>query len=1009
MKKKRTAHSAFLNLRAVLTVLVCAAACSIVAGTLLAFFRSEAPSTASERTLTFAERVAYQRAIEEVYWRHRIWPKERPDPKPSLDVVMSQAQIENKVTDYLRKSQALDEYWQRPITAEQLQAEMDRIAQHTRQPEVLHELFDALGNDPFVIAECLARPALAERLTADLSAPSGTPSPSATPVVITVTNTNDSGPGSLRQALADANDGDTIGFAVTGTIGLTSGELLVSHSITISGPGSENLAVNGNAKITVFHIAPGETVTISGLTITNGHASDSGAGIYNDHAVLILSNCVITGNLAAGNMGGGIHNDGKNIGHATLQINNSLITNNSGGIYNDALQAGTATLVITYSTLSNNNNGDAINNDGWSCTFCGNGTTSVQITNSSITGNPGRAIYSDTGRANCGGSCPITVSITNSTISGNGGGVYNSTLSDTVVSNSTISDNGSGIYNDGGSNGADVSNSTMSNNGVELSNDGPSTLSMQNTIFNVSPGGHSIVSNFGPVHSSGYNLSSDDGGGYLNGPGDQINTDPLLGLLQDNGGPTFTHALLPGSPAINAGDPNFPPGGYDQRGPGFDRVRNGRIDVGSFEVQEPSPTPTATPTASPTATPTPTATPSPTAGCTDDTWTATSIQPLSRFYHTAVWTGSEMIIWGGSRGGSPFNTGARYTPSTDTWTATSQTNVPEARTLHTAVWTGSEMIIWGGIAGSTYYNSGGRYNPMSNTWSSTTSTNAPSARWAHTAVWAGSEMIVWGGYSLPGGDVNTGGSYNPIADSWTPTTTTNAPDGREGPTSVWTGNEMIVWGGTVQNGITVLNTGGRYNPSTNSWTATSLTNAPDARRFHTAVWSGNEMVVWGGTGENFHALDTGGRYNLTRNSWRATSLVNAPTAREGHTAVWTDGEMIIWGGNSSGTTGGRYDPGTDAWRATSTISAPAGRDYHTAVWTGSEMIVWGGRDDQGNSLATGGRYCAQFSSPTPSPTPTATATPSGTPTSTPTGTPRPTPTPRFNPTPRSRPTPPPRP
>ena len=253
--------------------------------------------------------------------------------------------------------------------------------------------------------------------------------------IITVTNTNDSGPGSLRQALVDANDGYTIEFAVTGTIGLTSGELLVGHSITISGPGAENLAVNGNAKSTVFHIAPGETVTISGLTITNGHASDSGGGIYNDHAVLMLSNCVITGNSAAGNIGGGIHNDGKNIGHATLQVNNSLITNNSGGIYNDALQAGTATSVITYSTLSNNGPGEAINNDGWSCTFCGNGTTSVEITNSSITSNPGGAIYSDTGRQNCGGSCPVTISITNSTISGNGGGVHNSTLSDTVVSN----------------------------------------------------------------------------------------------------------------------------------------------------------------------------------------------------------------------------------------------------------------------------------------------------------------------------------------------------------------------------------------------------------------------------------------------------------------------------------------------------------------------------------------------------------------------------------------------
>src|SRR5205823_411806 len=110
----------------------------------------------------------------------------------------------------------------------------------------------------------------------------------------------------------------------------------------------------------------------------------------------------------------------------------------------------------------------------------------------------------------------------------------------------------------------------------------------------------------------GYNLSNDNGSGFLIGPGDQINTDPLLGPLQDNGGPTFTHALLPGSPAIDTGDPNFtPPPFFDQRGPGFDRVANGRIDKGSFEVQgaTPTPTPTSTATATPTLTPTPTPTP----------------------------------------------------------------------------------------------------------------------------------------------------------------------------------------------------------------------------------------------------------------------------------------------------------------------------------------------------------------------------------------------------------------
>jgi hypothetical protein len=139
------------------------------AGTLFAFLRPQAPANLPQRTLTFAQRVAYQRAIEEVYWRHRIWGKERPDPKPSIDSVMPQAQLEKKVADYLGRSQALKDHYHRPIAAEQLQAEMERIAQHTKQPEVLRELFAALGNDPFVIAECLARPVLTERLTADVS------------------------------------------------------------------------------------------------------------------------------------------------------------------------------------------------------------------------------------------------------------------------------------------------------------------------------------------------------------------------------------------------------------------------------------------------------------------------------------------------------------------------------------------------------------------------------------------------------------------------------------------------------------------------------------------------------------------------------------------------------------------------------------------------------------------------------------------------------------------------
>src|SRR5437016_5025785 len=166
MNTKKHAHSGFLGSRALIALLVCASAgCSLLAS----FLAPATPAKVLHRTLTFEERVAYQRAIEEVYWRHRIWPKENANAKPSLDAVMSQAQLENKVADYRRESQALEDHSQRPITAKDLQAEMDRMAQHTRQPEVLRELFDALGNDPFFIAECLARPVLAQRLLTEFN------------------------------------------------------------------------------------------------------------------------------------------------------------------------------------------------------------------------------------------------------------------------------------------------------------------------------------------------------------------------------------------------------------------------------------------------------------------------------------------------------------------------------------------------------------------------------------------------------------------------------------------------------------------------------------------------------------------------------------------------------------------------------------------------------------------------------------------------------------------------
>jgi hypothetical protein len=208
------------------------------------------------------------------------------------------------------------------------------------------------------------------------------------------------------------------------------------------------------------------------------------------------------------------------------------------------------------------------------------------------------------------------VTINNSTISGNsavnpgsgGGGILNEgangyamlTITDSTISgNSATTDGGGGIYNDGSSSGSatlTINNSTLSGNSVETGGfgggifnygvSGIATLSLEDTILNAGGSGANIANSSGTVTSLGYNLSSDDASTYLNQTGDQNSTNPMLAPLADNGGPTFTHALLPGSPAINAGDPNFtPPPLFDQRGPGFSRVVNGRIDIGAFEVQ----------------------------------------------------------------------------------------------------------------------------------------------------------------------------------------------------------------------------------------------------------------------------------------------------------------------------------------------------------------------------------------------------------------------------------------
>jgi bacillolysin len=335
--------------------------------------------------------------------------------------------------------------------------------------------------------------------------------------------------------------------------------------------------------------------------------------------------------------------------------------------------------------------------------------------------------------------------------------------------------------------------------------------------------------------------------------------------------------------------------------------------------------------------------------------TTTTAAPAGRDRPSMVWTGTHALVWGGGASGI-YPDGGIFDPLANSWAALPNTGAPPSgREGHTAIWTGSKMIVWGGTDGSARLNSGSLFDPLTSTWTALPASGAPAARMNHTAVWTGSKMIVWGGFD--GTNLNSGGVYDPAANSWTSVSTTGAPTGRSWHTAVWTGTRMLVWGGFDTNGG-VTNTGAAYNPATNTWTAISTTGAPSERYVHTAVWTGTRMVVWGGynpTTLAFHA--TGGVYDPGTDSWAPVSNTAAPQARWFHTAVWTGAQMIVWGGRQSAgnlPSGGLYDPAIDTWESTPTATAPSRRYLHSAVWTGDEMLVWGG--SHGTHPITGGLY-----------------------------------------------------
>ncbi len=777
----------------------------------------------------------------------------------------------------------------------------------------------------------------------------------------------------LRAAIQEANALTTCGTididmgAITTVINLNTALPDLNHNVNLKGPVNSVLTIQrstqvGTPNFRIFNVLSGRTVNISGgLILSNGNLTfgNNGAAILNS-GTLNVDRVSVTGNTTVN--GSAIFNNST----GALTITNSTIANNDGG----GITNNQGVLNLTNSIVSSNTDtvgGAGVFNNGnmflSNCTVSGN----------TVNGGGGGGILNNAG----------TAVVINSTVSSNaadavgagGGGIYNratlQVVNSTISGNSASGSGGGGILNFNNATLA-ISNSTISNNrsgnGGGLNN-GVATFSLKNTLV-----AGNTATNLGPdllgsFNSLDFNLIGNTINGTLTGATSHniTNVNALLGPLADNGGSTMTHALLAGSPAINAGnnalavDQDGNALTTDQRGLAFPRIINGVVDIGAFETTAaaPTPTPTPTPTATPTATPSPTPTPGTKPPCNDDMWIATNTTnaPPARSRHTAIWTGSEMIVWGGQDANfNAMRTGARYNPRTDSWTFTSPLNAPSVRVGHTAVWTGSEMIIFGGsISGANYFSDGARYNPTSDTWTPISTVNAPAARSGHVAVWTGSEMIVWGG-SNNTGIMNTGARYNPQTDSWSPITNTNAPIPRFTQAVVWTGTEMIIWGG---NGNTFTNTGGRYNPSSDSWTATSLVNAPSARIAPTAVWTGTQMIVWGGSEPAGVVVATGAKYNPNTDSW--SPMANAPGPRSGHLAVWTGKEMMVWGGSSTTSTfsniGERYNPATDTWIAACDTNAPAARGNHTLTWTGAETIAWGGNPSPTSSpLNTGGRY-----------------------------------------------------
>jgi hypothetical protein len=302
----------------------------------------------------------------------------------------------------------------------------------------------------------------------------------------------------------------------------------------------------------------------------------------------------------------------------------------------------------------------------------------------------------------------------------------------------------------------------------------------------------------------------------------------------------------------------------------------------------------------------------------------------------------------------PEDPGVRCQVRTDgTWQPISSAGAPRLEWRATAGWTGHEVLVWGNTDWNprdrTYGATiGARYMPEVDTWVSMSSEGAPSPRQGAAEAWTGTELLMWSGHAAADrGNVLTyladGARYHAASDTWFPLSGEGAPSPRSGALTVWTGQELVIWGGGADASAQYMD-GGAYDPRTDAWRPLSPT--PESLGDPTSVvWTGSEVLFWNARAQSPRPV---GRWNPQTDTW-AVDWVEAPfTSRFGEWTFWTGTQLLMWGGQGTFPAfndGGLYDPVTQVWQPISQVGAPAPRSSlfgSPVVWTGHQLVVWGG-------------------------------------------------------------------